>query len=177
MRQTSRNLYQSEWTNRIKIGDIVLIQTPNKPRPFWLLGRVIDVIVGHDNKIRSVLLKRGDGQTCHHSICHLYPLELSITHSVSNGEVEAQASRDFSNQNSQVNDNLDQIDPSNSISVLQGDSNGTITDAQPSTSGINLPELSSQQNQISQQISGKERPLRQAAVKCQEFLHRNLSYL
>ena len=111
LRQTSRNLYQSKWTNRIKIGDIVLIQTPNKPRPFWLLGRVMDVIVGHDNKIRSVLVKRGDGQTCHHSICHLYPLELSITHSVSNGETDAQTSSDFSSQDSQNDEKSDRLDP------------------------------------------------------------------
>src|SRR5678816_4681704 len=47
LRQTSRSLYQSEWTNRIKVEDIVLIHTPNKPRPFWLLGRVLAVSYTH----------------------------------------------------------------------------------------------------------------------------------
>ena len=38
------------------------------------------MIVGHDNAVHSVKLKRSDGQVVHHSINHLYPLELSITH-------------------------------------------------------------------------------------------------
>ena len=53
---------------------------PNKSRPYWLLGRVLELIVGHDDKVRSVKLKRGDGVIVHHSINHLYPLELSLTH-------------------------------------------------------------------------------------------------
>jgi len=80
LREHSRNLYQSEWINRIGVGDIVLVKMPNKPRPFWLLGRVLEIFIGHDNKIRSVKLRRADGTTCHHSICHLYPMELSLTH-------------------------------------------------------------------------------------------------
>ena len=59
----------------------MLVKLPNKPRPFWLLGRVLELVVGRDNKVRSVKLKRGDGQIQHHSIKHLYPLELSLTHS------------------------------------------------------------------------------------------------
>jgi len=179
LRQTSRNLYQSEWTNRIKVGDIVLIQTPNKPRPFWLLGRVLDVIVGHDSKIRSVLVKRGDGQTCHHSICHLYPLELSITHSVNSGEADDQICSDLANAelaDSQEDETSDQIDPSPSNSI-QDNGNSAVPDVQPSTSGINSPcQLNSLQTQP-QTRSIRERPLRHAAVKCHEFLHRNLSYL
>ena len=45
------------------------------------MGRILEIIIGYDNKIRSVKLKRGDGQICHHSLNHLYPLELSLTHS------------------------------------------------------------------------------------------------
>ena len=38
------------------------------------------IVRGHDDKVRSVKLKRGDGVVTHHSINHLYPLELSFTH-------------------------------------------------------------------------------------------------
>ena len=38
------------------------------------------MIRGHDDKVRSVTLKRGDGVVAHHSINHLYPLGLSLTH-------------------------------------------------------------------------------------------------
>ena len=46
------------------------------------MGRVVNVIVGYDNKIRSAMVRRGDGVEAHYSISHLYPLELSITHPV-----------------------------------------------------------------------------------------------
>ena len=41
---------------------------------------MLELVRGHDDKIRSVKLKRGDGVVTHHSINHLYPLELSLTH-------------------------------------------------------------------------------------------------
>ena len=72
-------MHQREWAHLLRVGDVVLIKTPNKP--FWLLSRVIRLIIGHDNIFRSVKLKRADGVECHHSIAHLYPLELSLAHS------------------------------------------------------------------------------------------------
>ena len=80
LREHSRDLHQCNWVNKVKAGDVVLIKTPNKTRPYWLMGRVLELIVGHDNAVRSVKLKRSDGQVVYHSINHLYPLELSITH-------------------------------------------------------------------------------------------------
>ena len=75
-----RDLHQCNWENKIKAGDVVLIKTPNKTRLYWLLGRVLELIVGHDNAVHSVNLKRGDGLIVYHSVNHLYPLELSLTH-------------------------------------------------------------------------------------------------
>ncbi len=60
---------------------------PNKPRPFWMLGKILEIIIGFDDKIRSVKLLQGNGQVVHHSIWHLYPLELSITLSGKNQQV------------------------------------------------------------------------------------------
>jgi hypothetical protein len=80
LREHSRQLHQSPWENRIKIGDIVLIRHPSKPRPFWQMGRVLDVVEGPDGIIRSVYLKQADGIKINHSIKNLFPLELSVTH-------------------------------------------------------------------------------------------------
>jgi hypothetical protein len=80
LRENSRNIYQDEWVNRININDIVLIKNPIKPRIFWSLGRITALYTGDDGKIRSVQLKTGNGHIAHHSICNLYPLELSLTH-------------------------------------------------------------------------------------------------
>ena len=80
LRENCRNLHERNWENKISAGDVVLIKMLNKTRPYWLLGLVLELIVGHDGKVRSVKLKRGDGVIVHHSINHLYPLELSLTH-------------------------------------------------------------------------------------------------
>ena len=82
LREHSRNLYRSKWENRIKVGDIVLIKAINKPRPFWMMGKVLEVIIGYDGSIRSVKLKQGNGAIEYHSVCNLYPMEISITHAV-----------------------------------------------------------------------------------------------
>ena len=80
LRETCRDLHQVNWNDKIAIDDIVLVKLLNKSRPYWVLGRVLELIEGHDGKVRSVRLKRGDGVVVHHSINHLYPLELSLTH-------------------------------------------------------------------------------------------------
>ena len=111
LRGNYRQLHEHNWVNRVKAGDVVLIKLPNKPRPYWLLGRIQELIVGFDGKVRSVKVKRGDGQLVHHSINHLYPLELSLTHShndsygISNAESEENLGFEGSdNQSAVVNE-------------------------------------------------------------------------
>ena len=97
LRERSRNLYQNKWEDKIKVGDIVLIKSPIKPRPFWMMGRVLELVIGFDNKVRSVKLKQGNGNIEYHSISHLYPLEISFNPNAevcspeSNNEVSSQA--------------------------------------------------------------------------------------
>ena len=85
LRETSRDSYQGHWENRIKIGDIVLINVPNKPRPFWPMGRVLELLTGSDGKVRSVRLKRDDSSEGIHSINLLVPLEMEIAPSSTDG--------------------------------------------------------------------------------------------
>ena len=93
LRSLYKNLYESNFENKIKVNDIVLIKNPAKGRHQWRLGRVMELIYGSDKKIRSAKILKGDDkwkdkigvplQTRKlelHSISHLYPLELSITH-------------------------------------------------------------------------------------------------
>ena len=80
LRETCRDLHQINWNNKISVDDIVSVKLLNKSRPYWVLGHVLELVGGHDDKVRSVKLKRGDGVVTHHSINHLYPLELSLTH-------------------------------------------------------------------------------------------------
>ena len=46
------------------------------------MGKVLELIIGFDGKIRTVKLKKGNGSVEYHSICNLYPMELSVTHAI-----------------------------------------------------------------------------------------------
>ena len=77
LRETSRDIYEDGWTDRVQVGNIVLISTPNKNRVSWAIGRVSQLLTCADDKTRGVKVKRGDStDAC--SINHLYPLELSL---------------------------------------------------------------------------------------------------
>lgn len=60
----------------LKVNDIVLIHDEKLPRNFWKYGRIMEVFPGRDGKIRSRVLKTGNGQI-KRPVQLLYPLELS----------------------------------------------------------------------------------------------------
>ena len=75
LRESTKNSNEHRFENKIDVDDIVLIRSPQKSRPFWMPGRVVEVFKGDDNKIRSANIKR-DGSMQNYSINHLYPFEL-----------------------------------------------------------------------------------------------------
>lgn len=79
LRETSRNVHQIEWDNKISVNDIVLISSPVKPRALWKMGRVLQLLPGDDGKIRCVKVMRPDHSEAIYSISHLYPLEIAAT--------------------------------------------------------------------------------------------------
>ena len=87
LKSSVRDLREINFQNKIGVDDVVLVINPAKTRPFWLLGRVLELIMGDDNIFRSVKVKRGDGSVHIHSIKLLYPLELSLTHAHHPGTV------------------------------------------------------------------------------------------
>ena len=91
LRETCCDLHQVNWNDKISVDDIVLDKLLNKSHPYWVLGRVLEFIRGHEGKVRSVKLKRGDGVVAHHSINHLYPPELSLTHDQNNDSTQVES--------------------------------------------------------------------------------------
>ena len=79
LRETGRDLYQETWKDRITVGEVVLIQDKDQPRSHWKVGLVTQLILGHDNKVRSAKVRRPDRSEGIYPICHLVPLELSVT--------------------------------------------------------------------------------------------------
>ena len=67
------------FSNKIRTNEIVTIKLPNKPRPEWAFGRVLELFHGNDGVVRSAKVLRGDGGEGIFSIKHLYPLELSLS--------------------------------------------------------------------------------------------------
>lgn len=51
------------------------------------MGKVLELIEGSDGKIRAVKLKQSNGAIEYHSICNLYPMELSVTHAIRDQEI------------------------------------------------------------------------------------------
>ena len=49
LQEHSRNVDQNKWENRIKVGDIVLIKAINTARSFWMMGKVLELVLGFDN--------------------------------------------------------------------------------------------------------------------------------
>ena len=88
LKESYRNLCDSNFANKIKEGDIVLVKNPAKTRQHWVLGRVIELYPGSGGKVRNMTLLRGDADWEKkeglkpelHSLQHLFPMELSITH-------------------------------------------------------------------------------------------------
>ena len=76
MREKTRDQRQPDFANKIKVNDIVLIKNPIKSRPFWSLGRVVQLYPGHDSIVRSVQVQRGDQVKQNYALKHLYPLEI-----------------------------------------------------------------------------------------------------
>ena len=61
--------------NNIKVGDVVLLISPDSTRVQWPLGRVIEVYPGKDGHVRSVKLQVGEKQYVR-PLVKLCPLEL-----------------------------------------------------------------------------------------------------
>ena len=74
--KTTEKLYDSNWEDNFKVGDILLINSPVKTSVLWPLGRVIKLLTSSGECVRA---KRSDSSKGVHSINLLYPLELSIT--------------------------------------------------------------------------------------------------
>ncbi|KAH7666448.1 Integrase core domain containing protein, partial [Aphelenchoides avenae] len=63
-----------------QIGEYVFVDDDEMlPRPFWKMGRIINIFHGRDGTIRSVELRFPDGFTAERAVNRLYPLELEPT--------------------------------------------------------------------------------------------------
>ncbi|GFX42060.1 integrase catalytic domain-containing protein [Trichonephila clavipes] len=62
-------------TRALKVGEIVLIENPNKKRLYWPLGKVIELIPGRDGKVRTLKLRCSNSEIIR-PIQRVFPLEI-----------------------------------------------------------------------------------------------------
>ena len=60
--------------SNFKIDQVVLVKVPNKPRPFWHLGRIIELLPGTDQEVRVCKVKKSDSSEVVTSVENLFPL-------------------------------------------------------------------------------------------------------
>ena len=58
LREQWRDLHEINFQSKIGVDDVVLVKNPAKTRPFWLMRRVLELIMGNGNKGRSVKIKK-----------------------------------------------------------------------------------------------------------------------
>ena len=58
LREQSKDLFQVDYNNVIKVGDTVVAKNPMKSRPYWSLVRVIEVTPGDDDLVRSTKIRK-----------------------------------------------------------------------------------------------------------------------
>ena len=87
LRENSRNMYEENWEDKVKIGDVVVLYSPVKTRVNWPLGRVTELLTGSDGKTRCVRVRRSNNTIETNTINHLYLLEVSSLPEVPANEV------------------------------------------------------------------------------------------
>lgn len=65
-----------EENNDLKVGDIVIIHEPMRPKTMWKLGRITELHAGRDSHVRSCDLKLASGQILRRPVQLLYSLEV-----------------------------------------------------------------------------------------------------
>ena len=80
LRESHRYHHGHANPSQVSVGDIVIVHSADQPRGFWRLGRVKEVLVGRDEKIRGVVLrvagKRHQAKLLQRPLQLLYPLEI-----------------------------------------------------------------------------------------------------
>ncbi|XP_071652825.1 uncharacterized protein [Temnothorax longispinosus] len=124
--QLSRASYSSNDEIKIKIGDVVLIGNESQKRLDWPLGRVIEIILGRDGKVRVVRVKTANGELVR-PVQRLYPLEISTP-----GEMEALSKSANETKESYEENSLpeDQPSPSKIEEVDESDKEDTSSEVQ-----------------------------------------------
>ena len=75
LRQQHKLLTKPSKDTDINEGDIVLIKDDKKPRQLWTIGKVEQLIISKDNKVRGAEVRTPSSNSLKRPISSLYPIE------------------------------------------------------------------------------------------------------
>ena len=104
--------------NFLYVGSVVLIKNAVKPRPYWTIGKIVEMLPGEDGLIRVVKVMRPDHNIMTTSIANLYPLELNCNEVPDNeseqiSETVEDDSSAHDNYSTESSENATEIAPGN----------------------------------------------------------------
>ena len=73
LKESSRDVYQGTWEDKVAVDDVVFISSPIKNRRQWQMGRVIQMLTGKNQITRCVKVVRPYCSEGVYAISHLYP--------------------------------------------------------------------------------------------------------
>ena len=61
---------------KFQVGRVCFMKVSGRPRPFWNLVKITEILKGRDGEVRVIRIKKSDGFITITSVENLYPLEL-----------------------------------------------------------------------------------------------------
>ena len=109
-------------TEKILVGDIVLIQEDNKKRGLWKIGRIERLISGKDGVVRGAVVRKAGGkcETLSRHIIKLYPLEIPCRYG--EGKESGEEGEKVGTDIKKSDDVIGQIDPGSATTLTRSTS-------------------------------------------------------
>ena len=105
--------------HKIAVDDVVIVHSKDEPRGFWKLGRVKQLTIGRDDKVRGAVVKvSGKGRqatSLHRPIQLLYPLEVPHPTPEESGDKLETEGQDISSSSGSVPEDEPDVPPTNGV--------------------------------------------------------------
>ena len=75
LRESHKIFYRNERQPEPSVNDIVLVYEEHLPRSMWRLGRISELIKGHDDRVRGAIVRTQNNSDLRRPVNKLYPIE------------------------------------------------------------------------------------------------------
>ena len=94
----------------LHVGSVVLMKHPIKPRPYWTLCKIVELLPGPDGLVRVAKVLKADKSTVITSVSNLFPLELDCNTQSCQSKVESTTEDiEHDNENEKHEKNSDSV--------------------------------------------------------------------